>query len=215
VHRGFTAVTLAALTTCVLLGSTPASVANNPQVHVFVYNDAGVAFDTLTHAEERAAKIFSQAGFEVNWVNCAHREGDRDASASNVDDGPGQLVLRIISHSASSTRDAAFGVAFLGPNGTGRYGDVFWNRVQELHANSNVDIAGILGGVIAHEMGHLLLGSNAHAVGGIMRARWESGELRRISMGTLLFLPEQGKRMSERLASSRGLQMSSRARPGY
>ena len=61
----------------------------------------------------------------------------------------------------------------------------------------------ILGSVIAHEMGHLLLGSSAHAISGIMRARWESAELHRIAMGTLMFLPEQSKRMHARIAMSK------------
>lgn len=214
-HRAFTAITLFVLTTCILLGSTPASAAKNPQLCVFVYNDAQVSPETLTGAEQRAAEIFSQAGFDVNWVHCTHLDSDREASGCNVVEGPGHLVLRIISHVASSTSDAAFGVAFLGPDGTGRYSDVFWNRAQELYANSHVDIAGILGSVIAHEMGHLLLGSNAHAISGIMRAHWEAGELRRINMGTFVFLPEQGKRMRARIAQRRVVLMSSREGPGY
>jgi hypothetical protein len=62
-----------------------------------------------------------------------------------------------------------------------------------------VDLALILASVMAHEMGHLLLGSNAHAVSGIMKAHCQLSELRRIGMGSLLFLPEQGKRMRARV----------------
>ena len=85
---------------------------------------------------------------------------------------------------------------------------MFWKRAQELHANSKVDVALILGSVMAHEMGHLLIGSNAHAISGIMRAHWESDELHRIGMGTLLFLPEQGKRMGKRMAGARAVLIS-------
>ena len=214
-HRAATAITLFVLPTCILLGSSPASVGENPPLHVLVYNDAQVSPEVLAGAEQRAAEIFSRARFDVNWVNCTHPDSDREATGCNVVEGPGHLELRIISRVASSTNDAAFGVAFLGPDGTGRYSDVFWNRAQELHANSNVDIAGILGSVMAHEMGHLLLGSNAHAISGIMRAHWEAGELRRINMGTLVFLPTQGKRMHARIASRRMLLVSGRESPGY
>ena len=214
-HRAFAAVTLFVLPTCILLGLTPASVAENSPLHVLVYNDAQVSPEILTGAEQRAAEIFSRASFDVNWVNCTHLDSDRDASGCNVVEGPGHLELRIISHVANSTSDAAFGVAFLGQDGTGRYSDVFWNRAQELHANSNVDIAAVLGSVMAHEMGHLLLGSNAHAISGIMRAHWEAGELRRINMGTLVFLPQQGKRMRARIAPRRMLRVSSTESPGY
>ena len=50
----------------------------------------------------------------------------------------------------------------------------------------------MLGSVMAHEIGHLLLGSHAHAISGIMRGHWESGELHQIAMGTLRFLPWRG-----------------------
>jgi hypothetical protein len=68
---------------------------------------------------------------------------------------------------------------------------------------------------MAHEMGHLLLGSNAHAINGIMRAHWESGELSRIAMGTLLFLPEQAKRMLGRTVASKALLVPCRECRGH
>jgi hypothetical protein len=125
------------------------------------------------------------------------------SSATCVCHSGSAIAVRIIAHTPSSKSDAAFGVAFLAPDGTGRYSDVFWKRAQGLHANSNLDLGGILGSVIAHEIGHLLLGSNAHAISGIMRAHWESSELHRIAMGTLMFLPEESKRMHERIATSK------------
>jgi hypothetical protein len=177
------------------------------QVSVSVYNDAQVPSDILTRAEQRAARIFSRAGLDVTWLNCPHIKSAGGAVCSQL--LPGHLAIRIISRIASSTNDTAFGVAFLAADGIGSYSDVFWRRAQELHASSNVGLPDILGSVIAHEMGHLLLGSNAHAISGIMRAHWESGELRGITMGTLIFLPEQSKRMRVRIATSKPLLISS------
>ena len=182
------------------------------QVTVSVYNDARVPFDILAGAEQQAARIFSRAGLDVTWLRCTHINSGVRAAACNGFDVPGHVAVRVIAHTASSKSDTAFGVAFLAPNGTGRYSDVFWEKAQGLHANSNVDLACILGSVIAHEMGHLLLGSNAHAISGIMRAHWESGELYRIAMGTLMFLPEESKRMHARIATSKAF-LVSRDRP--
>ena len=182
------------------------------QVTVSVYNDAQVPPDTLTWAEQQAAKIFSRARLDVRWLRCTHINSGVRAAACNGFDVPGHVAVRIIAHTPSSESDAAFGVAFLAPDGTGRYSDVFWKRAQGLHANSNVDLGGILGSVIAHEIGHLLLGSNAHAISGIMRAHWESSELHRIAMGTLMFLPEESNRMHERIATSKAF-LAFRDRP--
>jgi hypothetical protein len=54
---------------------------------------------------------------------------------------------------------------------------------------------------MAHEIGHLLLGTNAHSPMGIMRPNWQGQELRSIGMGTLLFTPDQGRSMQTKLFS--------------
>ena len=199
-HQAFKTVTLFALAICVLLGTLPANAGQNPHFTVFVYNDARVSDDILTRAERRATLTFARAGFDLNWVSCPRGNTDHTLSLCNGTGRPEHLILRIITHVASSTSDAAFGVAFLGPDGTGRYCDVFWKRVEALHTSDDVDLAGILGSLMAHEIGHLLLGSHAHAISGIMRGHWESGELHQIAMGTLRFLPWQEQRMRLRVA---------------
>jgi hypothetical protein len=169
------------------------------EIAVHIYNDAQVAPATLTRAEQEASRIFVDAGLGVAWANCPCMEGAVLASGRDQGNQPAVLVLHIIDHAAGETSKGDFGLAFLGAGGIGRYGDVFWERVRELQQNSDVNAAAVLGGVIAHEVGHLLLGSNAHAVGGIMLPRWQTAELHRIGMGTLLFLPEQAKKMRARL----------------
>lgn len=213
-HRFFNPALLLAVTTLNFLALTPASAEENPQLTVFVYDDARLSPDTLARAEQRVAKIFSNAGFDITWLNCPALNNVADVAACGKIEGPAHLVLHITTHVAETTSDAAFGMAFLGPGGTGRYGDVFWKRAQELHENSRVDVAAILGSVMAHEMGHLLLGSNAHALSGIMQPRWEARELRRLGMGALLFMPEQARRMRARLAESMATLIASRDRPG-
>jgi hypothetical protein len=189
------------VTGILLWGLRPKSFAENPQVTVSVYNDAQVSPDILSRAQQRATEIFSHSGLNVTWTGCIPADKNQDAGACTGGETPNRLVLRIIPRGASSTTAAAFGVAFLAADGTGRYSDVFWRRAQELHATSNVNVAAILGSVMAHEVGHLLLGSNAHAVSGIMRAQWQAAELRHINMGTLLFLPGEGSRMRARAAA--------------
>lgn len=51
----------------------------------------------------------------------------------------------------------------------------------------------ILGCVIAHELGHLLLGPNSHSSQGIMQPRWGREQVRQLLTGTLLFTPEQAR----------------------
>ena len=113
--------------------------------------------------------------------------------------GPTHLTLRIVAQ-ATTLRYATLGAAYPSSEGTGVYSDVFYDRIQRLSLQDRrVSPSCILGHVLAHEIGHLLLGLNAHSVTGIMRTRWREHELAQAAMGALLFLPEQGKLMRARL----------------
>jgi hypothetical protein len=115
-------------------------------------------------------------------------------------DVPAQFVVRIVPEPFGPT-DTVFGVAFLGKDGTGKYSDVFWDRCEGMHRDSGVNAATLLGTVAAHEIGHLLLGSNAHSAMGIMAPHWEQEELRHAGMGSLLFTHEQSVHMRTRIRS--------------
>jgi hypothetical protein len=101
---------------------------------------------------------------------------------------------------AQTLSDIAYGAAFLGSDGRGEYADVFFDSIQRLQdEETQVSQAQILGYVIAHELGHLLLGSNAHSSLGVMRPHWSRTELQSISMGRLSFTADQGRQIYERL----------------
>jgi hypothetical protein len=52
---------------------------------------------------------------------------------------------------------------------------------------SHTGTAIILGHAMAHELGHLLLGTNSHSSDGLMRAQWNRGDLAEAARGNLLF----------------------------
>ncbi len=111
---------------------------------------------------------------------------------------PTRLAVRIVPRSAHATSEV-FGVAFLSAEGTGCYSDIFYDRATKLHADWNVGLSDLLGNVMAHELGHLLLGSNSHSRAGIMRAHWQGEELNLLSRGNLWFTREQGEQMRGKL----------------
>ena len=95
-------------------------------------------------------------------------------------------------------KSEVYGVAFLGEDGRGTQADVFFGEVAN-HAPTGANVSNMLGHVIAHELGHLLLGSNSHATSGIMRSRWQAAELQSLAHGALFFTPDQVKLMQARL----------------
>jgi hypothetical protein len=54
---------------------------------------------------------------------------------------------------------------------------------------------------MAHELGHLLLGSNSHSPTGLVRADWRTKELTDMEQGGLGFGDEQAQRMKAKLAT--------------
>jgi hypothetical protein len=67
-------------------------------------------------------------------------------------------------------------------------------RLPNGERNKN-DTALVLGCVIAHELGHLLLGVHGHSNGGIMQAHWGIEQTQLALMSQLSFLPEEARLM--------------------
>ncbi len=158
---------------------------------VFVNDAAGVNRSVLRRAEEETTRLFHPSGIQIEWRNCADTRDCRRPPRSH------EFVLHIVPQGTVRS-DFVFGEAFLGPDGTGKYADVFFLRLREV---KGTNIAQLLGAVAAHELGHLLLGSHSHAPIGIMEPLWGSESLRRISMGSLTFTPEQQRSMRGRLVA--------------
>jgi hypothetical protein len=64
---------------------------------------------------------------------------------------------------------------------------VFYDRVQRLSQVRQSEPAPILGAAMAHEIGHLMLGSEQHSPTGMMRETWLSSDLSAASQGLLCF----------------------------
>jgi len=166
--------------------------AQTVRLNVSVYNDARVAQPMLKKAEFVAAKVLRRADVYVNWENCS------DYACNHPDR---RLSLRITPNTIRSMQASIFGVAFLSSDGRGRYADVFYSRVLQLHNDNGVSLPEVLGCVMAHELGHLLLGSNAHSTIGIMQRQWRATELNQLQRGALLFTTEQAIKMQQRMST--------------
>jgi hypothetical protein len=156
---------------------------------VFVNDGAGLDRSTLRRAEAEATRLLRPSGIQIRWRNCAETRDCRRPPRSK------EFVLHIVPQGTVRS-DMVFGEAFLGPDGNGKYADVFFDRLRNV---KGINIAQLLGAVAAHELGHLLLGSHAHSLIGIMEPSWDAQSLRRISMGDLTFTPEQLRSIRNRL----------------
>ncbi len=170
-------------------------------VTISVHNDVGISAGTLRGAEMEASRVFRQSGIEAKWLNCPlPADGPEDPAQCRTAEFPAHLQLRIARRSRNLS-EITFGISYLSADGSGCYANLFYQRVEEMHERSRVNLASLFGDVAAHEIGHLLLGTNSHAANGIMRARWQNEELRSISTGTLFFSEAESRQMRSKLAT--------------
>jgi hypothetical protein len=172
----------------------------SPEVTISVHDYADVPTPLLAAAENQAREIFRRAGLETIWLNCSPKREKFEPGSCYFSD-PTHLTLKISAHGRNAQvrdRTDVLGTAYPNEKGTGYLAYVFYNRIQELAQRRSLGHA-LLADVMAHEIGHLLLGSTSHSVSGIMCGHWDHEELRRVAEGTMLFIPVQSRVMRDRL----------------
>lgn len=167
--------TAAVIVAVVLMASarTPASAVIDDSLLVRIYDNAGVVTSELASALRTTHDILRRAELLVDWVQCrAHRDGPVPV----VCDQPlssGDVVVRLIEGSDKDSGERrALGYSLFDANGVSGFATVYVDRVDWLAKRAQYPRAPLLGRAIAHEIGHLLLGTNGHGPTGLMRATW-------------------------------------------
>jgi hypothetical protein len=163
------------------------------KINVCVYNLATVPLDTLAQAEREASKIFGWTGVQLTWLD--YPLDDKQQVESGQTCGPpfgaADVRLRLLTHRLTElrgTHSRSLGLALSCAEADGGcFVNVFYQRAEELAKDGDLGLAKVLGHAIAHEIGHLLLGSNAHSPTGLMRGKWGPKDLQRADKGDLLF----------------------------
>ncbi|MCC6859545.1 MAG: hypothetical protein IT158_13330 [Bryobacterales bacterium] len=177
------------------LGETP--------VRVRLYDYAGVPPRILDQAQAYASTLFSEAGIAMEWARCSPGEsGVPGDAACRPPFDPLNLEIRILSREMAKrahTTEHALGYALLAP-GFHHVAAVFYHRALELEKACLAGRSDILGAVLAHEIGHLLLAQPHHPPTGIMCARWGDEVLKLIQKGRLRFTAGEARAMARMLS---------------
>jgi len=147
-------------------------------------------------AEAATAALFHTIDIEVVWAKCETSLQGDEATQQHW------FTVRLRDGRPFITPDRAaldtLGEAFLSVENGGYIVDVYYEVVQTLGSAQQVGATALLGYVIAHELGHLLLGPG-HGTNGVMRAAWDLRDLEAIRQGRLKFSPAEGVRMRQAL----------------
>lgn len=168
-------------------GSGPSST-----VRVRVNNYTQASDAVLAAAEREASRIFGEAGLTVVWQKCPTSNSIAiQKDLCNEAPEPTDVILRVLSAPARSEfRETIFGFAVYPV-----LASVYYDRVllRAMSDAAEFEVHFILGAVIAHEIGHLLMGSNSHSNSGVMQASWKRKQIRQAVTGTLFFTAEQAR----------------------
>lgn len=187
-----TAVLLMALVTAA--GRSPGA-KERPSVTYRLIDLAGVPPGILDAGAASAESAFSRVGLGLT------RE---DVSARTVPSPMGEcgprlhvFVLGERAFRAAKPHPDAQGYTAAGAGGPPA-AMISFHRVERTAARYGVARVVLLGHVIAHELGHLLLGRGSHG-SAVMKEIWGSSELAQLAQGALMFSPAEQRQFRARI----------------
>jgi hypothetical protein len=176
------------------LGRSGATNVVRPTITLRVVNEGGVDPQPLVLAKKEATRIFDHSGIGLVWLDCQSGRAEwANGNPCQRDLGPAEFWMRVVTHRPSATSQDMLGFTELDESrGSGSAG-VYYTAAVEMASMWPARVGEILGAAIAHEVGHLILGANAHAPRGVMYAHWGRAQFELIGISELSFPADQAK----------------------
>jgi hypothetical protein len=167
---------LTLLTAALAAGSAIAREPTGPMVTICLTTDRNPAWlrqSTVERATMIADQIMAGAGVRLSW-------------RGNLDPCLGEAVkaVQVDLSWNRPPRELPGALGYAQPFGDA-YVRVFCDRIQKSVAPEREQY--LMGHVIAHEITHVLEGTDFHAVSGVMKAVWDFRECRRMAVQSLTF----------------------------
>lgn len=175
-----------------------AAVVDAPRVVVRLYDVSGLARDEVRQAAQAATDSLAPALVSITWLECRRNDG---AARCERPMRAGELAVRVVRSGVAidGRGRLPLGDALVDePSGTGALATIYTDRIEWLAQASSTRTSTLLTRVIAHELGHLLLGSRQHSARGLMRAAWSIEDVRRTRPGDWEFTVPEAKAIHAR-----------------
>ena len=177
------------LTVTLLAAAHLHAAASDLILNLVIYNHAHVGDETLAEAEKTASEIFGRAGVRLVWREGFAYAAERRKAVVPAPEDPATLVVKLQPESEAArygVRSVCGGIGFAS-------GAIIF--VRRFESGSSTSAAAWLGYVMAHEIGHILLGPNAHSIVGIMRGTLIPQDWEKAAQGTLSFTHSQNQQI--------------------
>ncbi len=172
---------------------------NVTRLTVRLYSDVGIPAGILADAEKQTALILRAAGIELSVARCPVSDRDFQNAPANFDACIQALDAPMVT---IETQSSALSFPPLHGSAAGATKDdrvnIAYDRVGFICEVHNMSASKLLGSILAHELGHVLMGEN-HSSFGIMIATFRKQELQHVETGDLFFSRSQAAQMRVRL----------------
>ena len=138
-------------------------------VTIRLYDVHGLPPEQRQEAMAVTAATLADAGVEAAILDCTPR---RPAAMCLTPLAPGDIVLRFGRHPRDGQDVLGEAVVHPDPEQC-TLATVYTSAVADRARRLGIPVGTLVGRVAAHEIGHLLLGSSAHARDGLMRGAWD------------------------------------------
>ena len=153
-------------------------------IPIRLINDAAINPRVMVAARQEAAYVLKSLCVQVEWT---------------TNSSPALEMRMIVGPLSAGITDRALGLTIFPPDHRNR-GAVFLSRVSAMEQTYGylIDLGRLLGCVLAHEIGHMLLNTNAHSPEGIMIAHFGNAEIQKAVQRQLLFTRSNREMFSAR-----------------
>ena len=168
------------------------------QMNVALCNLDGVREPIVAKAKAETDLVSHSAGVTIVWRDC-----DTFPTPAELEREP-WFIVRLRTGKPPLTAGPAsldvMGKAFVEDHGGGTMADAYFQAIQARSEQHNGDSGLLLGFVMAHELGHLLLGPG-HTPEGVMQAAWSQKQMDALRQRWLRFTEEGATRIRRALES--------------
>ena len=163
------------------------------EIQIAIIDRVGVPPSELSSAQLEVERIYRALNISLTWVGADFTTGER------------RFAVHIVRTPPAAHLKSNEGVMGLAP-GTkavrGRRAWAFYDRIHDLAVERGARRSLVLGLVIAHEIGHLLLPHNSHTPTGLMSSGWDAAALASAEAGLLTFSPHHVVLIRSRLQAA-------------
>ena len=171
-------------------------------ITVRVYQNSNLTFMLEPRALVEAERILAAAFVDVRWRIC---NSGNPAAGCDVSPGTSEFLLRFVPEGgARHDSSPRLGEAYVVCGTGGMLATVYFNWVARVADLAQADLGTLLGRVIAHELGHLIMHPSVHTHRGLMRPSWTPDEVRRNRADDWEFTAEDVAAMQRRSSGSPG-----------